>query len=65
MPAETKQKNGRPAGRPFSFFEELPELPSSTQEGSQMTLELENSLARLRQAEQQDGEGPEDPVEQP
>ena len=49
----------------LSSLEDLPELPSSTQEGSQMTLELENSLARLRQAEQQDGEGPEDPVEQP
>ena len=34
-----------------SGLEELPELPSQSQEGSQMTLELEASLARLREAE--------------
>ena len=36
----------------LSSLEELPELPNSSQEGSQMTLELENSLARLREAEE-------------
>jgi segregation and condensation protein B len=35
----------------LSGLEELPELPSQSQEGSQMTLELEASLARLREAE--------------
>lgn len=35
----------------LSSLEELPELPTPTQEGSQMTLELEASLARLREAE--------------
>ena len=49
----------------LSSLEELPELPNSSQEGSQMTLELENSLARLRQAEREAEEGPEDPVEKP
>ena len=47
----------------LSSLEELPELPDSSQEGSQMTLELENSLARLRQAEQE--EGPEEPAREP
>ena len=37
----------------LSSLEELPELPNSSQEGSQMTLELESSLARLREAEQE------------
>ena len=46
----------------MSSLEELPELPGSSQEGSQMTLELEASLARLRQAEEeQTGERPADP----
>ena len=49
----------------LSSLEELPELPNSSQEGSQMTLELENSLARLREAEREAEEGPEDPVEEP
>ena len=35
----------------LSSLEELPELPTPTQEGSRMTLELEASLARLREAE--------------
>ena len=35
----------------LSSLEELPELPNQSQEGSQMTLELEASLARLREAE--------------
>ena len=35
----------------LSTLEELPELPSTSQEGTQLTLELEASLARLREAE--------------
>ena len=35
----------------LSSLDELPELPNQSQEGSQMTLELEASLARLREAE--------------
>ena len=46
----------------MSSLEELPELPGSSQGGSQLTLELEASLARLRQAEEeQTGERPADP----
>ena len=46
----------------LSSLEELPELPGASQEGSQLTLELEASLARLRQAEEeQTGERPADP----
>ena len=46
----------------MSSLEELPELPGASQEGSQLTLELEASLARLRQAEEeQTGERPADP----
>ena len=41
----------------LSSLEELPELPGSSQEGSQLTLELEASLARLRQAEEEPGGG--------
>ena len=41
----------------MSSLEELPELPGSSQEGSQLTLELEASLARLRQAEEEPGGG--------
>ena len=37
----------------LSSLEELPELPSASQEGAQLTLELEASLARLRQAEEE------------
>ena len=35
----------------LSSLEELPELPDSSQEGSQMTLELEAAVARLRAEE--------------
>ena len=35
----------------LSSLEELPELPDSSQEGSQMTLELESAVARLREEE--------------
>ena len=38
-------------------LEELPEPPGASQEGSQLTLELEASLARLRQAEEEPGGG--------
>ena len=43
--------------RAFGLFslEDLPELPSSTQEGVQMTLELEDAVERLQRQEQ---EGP-------
>ena len=41
----------------LSSLEELPELPGASQEGSQLTLELEASLARLRQAEEEPGGG--------
>lgn len=41
----------------MSSLEELPELSGSSQEGSQLTLELEASLARLRQAEEEPGGG--------
>ena len=34
---------------------ELPELPDSTQEGTQLKLELENSIEKLRQVELADG----------
>ena len=40
----------------LSSLEELPELPDSSQEGSQMTLELEAAVARLR-AEEEQGAG--------
>lgn len=35
----------------LSSLDELPELPNQSQEGSQLTLELEAGLARLREAE--------------
>lgn len=35
----------------LSSLEELPELPDSSQEGSQMTLELEAAVAKLREEE--------------
>ena len=41
---------------PEYSLEELPELPDSSQEGSQMTLELEAAVARLR-AEEEQGAG--------
>ena len=42
----------------LSSLDDLPELPSSTQEGVQMTLELENAIERLQESEisQQIGE---------
>lgn len=40
----------------LSSLEELPELPDSSQEGSQMTLELEAAVAKLRQEEESQGE---------
>lgn len=36
----------------LASLEELPELPSSSQEGGQMTMELENALQKLKQQEQ-------------
>ncbi|RKI68194.1 SMC-Scp complex subunit ScpB [bacterium 1xD42-67] len=49
----------------LSGLEELPELPSQSQEGSQMTLELEASLARLREAEALEESGTEPPPTPP
>ena len=43
----------------LSSLEELPDLPDTSQEGSQMTLELEAAVARLREEEQQ---APDDPA---
>lgn len=40
----------------LSSLEELPELPDSSQEGSQMTLELEAAVAKLRKEEESQGE---------
>ena len=42
----------------LSSLEELPELPSGTQEGDQMTLKLEEAIAKRRA--QEAGEGPEE-----
>jgi segregation and condensation protein B len=36
----------------LSSLDDLPELPSATQEGVQMTLELESAIERLQEAEQ-------------
>ena len=48
----------------LSSLDELPELPSQTQEGSQIALELEASLAKLRGAESgEEPEKPESPAE--
>ena len=51
----------------LSSLDELPELPGPSQEGSQMTLELEASLARLREAEvlEESEAPPEPPAEEP
>ena len=52
----------------LSSLEELPELPNQSQEGSQLTLELEASLARLRGAETLEEDGavpPSEPPEEP
>ena len=40
----------------LSTLKDLPELPDSSQEGSQMTLELEREVERLRREEQPEGE---------
>ena len=45
----------------LSSLDELPELPNQSQEGSQLTLELEASLARLREAEAGEEATPEPP----
>lgn len=47
----------------LSSLDELPELPGPSQEGGQLTLELEASLARLREAEtlEEDGAQPQPP----
>lgn len=47
----------------LSSLDELPELPNQSQEGGQLTLELEASLARLREAETlgEDGAQPQPP----
>ena len=39
----------------LSGLDDLPELPSGTQEGAQMTLELENAIGRLRESEEAAG----------
>jgi segregation and condensation protein B len=45
--------------RSFSLtsLDELPELPSATQEGAQMTMELENAILKLRDEEEQAASG--------
>lgn len=49
----------------LSSLDDLPELPSSTQEGVQMTMELENAIGRLRESEDADaGEDAQDGAEQ-
>ena len=52
----------------LSSLDELPELPNQSQEGSPLTLELEASLARIREAEtwkESEPEPPESPAEGP
>lgn len=39
----------------LSSLAELPELPDSTQEGTQLKLELQSSIEKLRQSEEADG----------
>ena len=46
-------------------LDELPELPSSTQEDGQMTLELEQALQRLTDQENEGEVGEEDAAEEP
>ena len=46
-------------------LDELPELPSSTQEDGQMTLELEQALQRLKDQENEGEVGEEDAAEEP
>ena len=45
----------------LSSLEELPDLPDASQEGSQMTLELEAAVARLREEERQEPGAPAEP----
>ena len=50
----------------LSSLEELPELPSGTQEGDQMTLKLEEAVAKLKAEEAgevPEGETPPEPAE--
>ena len=47
----------------LTSLEELPELPDSSQEGSQMTLELESAVAKLR--EEETAKSPENGAEEP
>ena len=50
----------------LSSLEELPELPSGTQEGDQMTLKLEEAVAKLKAeeaGETPEGETPPEPAE--
>ena len=46
-------------------LDELPELPASTQEDGQMTLELEQALQRLKDQENEGEVGEEDAAEEP
>ena len=46
-------------------LDELPELPSSTQEDGQMTLELEQALQRLKDQEGEEDGGEENAAEEP
>ena len=74
------EESGRLPGRPIlyrttktflrsfglSSLEELPELPSGTQEGDQMTLKLEEAVAKLKAGEAgeaPEGETPPEPAE--
>lgn len=49
----------------LASLDELPELPSSTQEDGQMTLELEQALQRLKDQENEGEVGEEDAAEEP
>lgn len=49
----------------LASLDDLPELPAATQEGVQMTMDLESAIGRLQQQEQQEPEGQEEsPPEQ-
>ena len=41
----------------LASLEDLPELPSATQEEAQLTLQLESALQRLQQAEREQEDG--------
>ena len=49
----------------LASLDELPELPSSTQEDGQMTLELEQALQRMKDQENEGEVGEEDAAEEP